>query len=229
MTSNTSHSEDKKRNRRLAALASVLLLIPLGVFGSLFYLQQKAAMNQYPDRRPWDDPQVAASMRKVRLVQAQALRERYGKWAEQHQDGLKRLLHSKDQEALLAWYQATDPSVPGGPISDHDPDAGKRGYTWDADRSIVRIGKARFRDPGQAAVVERGLRMNFAAVQADYEKFGDYKIARSVSIGPEGAAIWASGRVTVERIMENPVRKRGLPAFVEVPPEEVTPAFNFAR
>lgn len=226
---NTSQSEGKKRKRRLAALASILLLIPLGVFGSLFYLQQQAAANRYPDRRPWDDPQTAAAMRRVRLTQAQALRERYGKWAERHQEELKRLLRSKDQAALLAWYQATDPTKPGGPISDRDPEAGKRGYAWSADRSILRSGTLQWSNPKDEAISQQAVRKNFAMVQEDYEKFGDYKIASSMSIGPESMAIWASGRITIERIIHNPNKEAGQPSFLNAPPEEVTSAFDFLR
>lgn len=218
---------EKVRNRRLAITAAVLFTLAGGLFGGSAFLQKRAATKVYArePNRPWKDPAIEKGLRAARFARAKELRERFRPWALKHKDIIKRMMQAKpdDQAALMEAWNAL-PTLPDGAGVDMVwLGMGTPPFSW---APVIRD-RLPNPNPSQQESQERSERAHRERLQKNFAERHDIGLSDSVHAGPSKLHFWISGRITEHTLISNPRPKRGAPAFVDAPPQEVVPPYDF--
>lgn len=224
---------EKMRQRRMMLASLLMMVFAVSIFGGIGYLRRQAANGNYPRaKRSWEDPQVAAALTQVRIAKATMLREKYRSWALQHQDVLKQMLHapSNDQSAMeVVWDTLpSDPGPSGAGISGSDLHAGTTVFSWEPVGKDLLNGQVRM-TPAQRKQIESyepGLKRERAE---QFKNLHDLKISESANSGQSTICLWASGRVTENKWIDNPHLDHGKPWVVQAPPRQVLPPYEFVQ
>lgn len=184
------------RQWRPYGIVAPIMLGILGICGLLWPEMGGAA--GHPRQAP---PLESHESTETRVNKAKQMREAWKSWAIKHKGTLQTMLHpanGKEKEALDRAYgelpaHLTEYGDTG--IRFQDLNSGGTAYTWQP------LGRLHSRpDPNnpraqQGADKEQigiGKRLN-----AQYEKYHDIEISRSINGGPAFVTLWASGRITV--------------------------------
>lgn len=222
-------SKAKHRARPQVLAAAFMFIVAFGIGGGLWYLQRQADAGNYSIESR-QTPAIIQARREAAIAKARMLREQWQGWALQHQDELKRLKNATtaDQAALMAVWNAipTHCSAENGGIVGKELSSGEIPFTW---QPVVK-GKAQpNNDPKLQEIEIKGQKFVADQLQKNFADYRDIALSQSMAPGTPSFTLWASGRITERRIIPNPNPGRGKPSFVEEPPKEIEPPYDFLR
>ena len=239
MATSEMQNKEKARSRVLIVASVAMLLLACGVFGSLFYLQRKAATSEsVAEQRIAAEKAALEPTKEVaeeRVARLEMLREKWRPWALKHKKELKRMLNAKasDRTVLMAVYDAI-PAIP------KNEDAGFSGkelnsalqgmsFSWQPGAKIYanfasseENQKVKSKDGEGRKFIERRLQQHFATLH-------DIELSGSINTGRTHVNFWASGRITRGTWIDNPNTSAGQPSLIEAPLEELQPPYDFLQ
>ena len=229
-------NKEKARSRVLIAAAVAMLLLACGVFGSLFYLQNRAAapgedaiVARYAAEQVALEP-VSAEVAK-RVEHIRQMRAKWRPWALEHKQELKRMLAARpnDQSAMMAVYDAVpaNPTVAEAGFSEADFKSGPVRLGWQPTAKLWA--KANISDPNQQKQNEKDIREIAQEMQKTFASMRDIKLSSSMNTGRSQTVFWASGRITENKRIDNPKHGAGQPSLIEAPPQQIEPPYDFLQ
>ena len=212
--------------KALAILSIVILLGSVSYLGNWLYkVRSRSAKSGY---------EIAKQARTERQIQqleaaklsAQHLRGDWELWARNHKSQIGRLGRpSADGGSFETIWNALPTK-----LTNHEETgltyaelrSGPIRFSWQpsAKNRDILLPRPEMRRSFEQGIdsVERGSRKRFA-------QYHDIEISRSVSSGPTQVTLWASGRITETTLIQQNIP--GKPTFVEGPPVEIAPPYDF--
>lgn len=223
---------ERKRNRQLKLAATLMFSLSIILIGGLFFLQQQAAFGRYgPPQRPVEDPKIVKEMSDARIAKAQLLRDQWKAWALLHKAELKRMLHAQPNEtsAMTAVWEALPMAsgMPSNTIRRADLYGNGAKFSWNPSSKGIRL-SINVTSKRQKEIAAH-LAYKKRRLQHDFTTLRDVELSRSSNSGPATISLWASGRITENRLIENPHIAPGKPIFIEAPPVELAPPYDFLK
>lgn len=235
MTIGDKHAAQRARTKRLTIAAAVVLLLSCGFFGSLFYLRRQAETNETQYEKRIAAERVALEPTDVefakRVQHLSMMRDKWRPWALQHKTGLKRMLtaNANDRVALKVVYDAV-PAI----ATDKDAGFSKRELrsgpvrlTWQPGSKLWA--KFKSSDFKLQKRNDEEIRNMETKVQKDFTSMRDIELSTSINTGRSRLSLWASGRITKSKWIENPNPGPGAPSLVQAPLEEIEPSYDFLK
>jgi len=222
---------EKTRKRRTIIAASVAIVFSFLVLGGLSFLSSLARHRVYNNEpeRPWEQPAEAKRLRAQRIEKATMLRTRYQTWALAHKDVLRQMLHAQPgNEAIMltAWNAfPANPLLSSAPVPAKDMMSGEPPFSWELGIPTLAPPK----DADEEKMRKRMIGYTEKKRAKSFSKYRDFIISESCNNGRATVALWASGRVTEESLVDNPAPSPGAPAAVEAPSVQIAPPYDFLK
>lgn len=222
--------------RKLKTLIVLLFLLSATIFGTMFYLQNRAkSVASSAKKMGAVVVAVAQKQQSAKVSQARLLRDKWRPWALKNQRELKQMLGAQpsDESALKvvwdkvpAWSTQTD-----GGITDADLNSVQAPFSWNAIEKETKIGREDNQDhaatPKEIADYTAARQFAQKQIRDDFVALRDIKISESIDTGSSTISLWVSGRVTESKLIPQTII--GQPAFAQGPIQEIEPPYDFLR
>jgi hypothetical protein len=188
-----------KSQKPLLALAIFLMLITISMFATIFYQQYRATLR--PPSIPYRlarNGQLATEQQQAFLDKAQSLREKWRKWASEHQEDIRQMLHSSDEAALLQVYSSLPetPTVENAGVAKSEFGEFPYRFTWNKFSSKREAKSGGLDNSTARRLFEAEDQVARQELEKDFANYHDICIGRSVNPGTVDYKLWVSGRIT---------------------------------
>lgn len=250
MKASTPAEREEAKSKRLMLGAVAMLLAAAGVFGGLSSLQRQAIPMTQAEQMARENEQsrmTPPEQLERSLERAKFLREKWRPWAEKNTGLLKTMLAAEpdDKAAMIAVWKAVPPLRLEDEKSISFKDLTPDGHSGNNHQAILSGSSSNFTwaaletglfdpaplpaDPKKRAHVKFLQGLSDKALDFNFRAFRDISIAQSSNRGDQWISLWASGRITEAKSIDNPDRSPAASSRLREPDKELVPPYDFLQ